>query len=168
MELKELCEKSKELFEVAGISELPTRLFEIVKSNDNTIYSRFVEMVGDLTIDWLQMIYQYYLADRKDKMQDYTPRSLARLMGALVADAEEVVDMCAGSGALTIQRWAMNHSLQFTLYEFDENVMPFLLFNMAVRNINCTVIHGDVLQETIFHKYRLRQGEQFGKFEEIE
>lgn len=166
MELKELCQKLKELFNVSDIQELPSRLFEIVRANDDALYSKFVNMVQDLTIDWLQMIYQYYFADRKEKMQDYTPKSLAEFMGKLAGQAEMIVDLCAGSGALTIQKWAMNHKQRFELYEFDENVIPFLLFNMAVRNIECTVNHADVLQETMFNKYVIKKGEQFGKFEE--
>lgn len=71
-----------------------------------------------------------------------------------------------GSGALTIQRWVMNHNQRFELYEFDENVIPFLLFNMAVRNIECVIYHSDVLQQEVFHTYRIRKSEKFGIFEE--
>jgi type I restriction enzyme M protein len=27
-------------------------------------------------VDWMQKIYQYYLADRQEKKQDYTPASI--------------------------------------------------------------------------------------------
>lgn len=77
------------------------------------------------------------------------------------------MDMCAGSGALTIQKWNMNHEQKFELYEFDEKVIPFLLFNMAVRNIDCTIHHSDVLQQEVLHTYRVSKGEKFGKFREV-
>lgn len=101
-------------------------------------------------------------------MQDYTPKSLALFMGKLAGEADKITDLCAGSGALTIQRWNMNHEQRFELYEFDENVIPFLLFNMAVRNIECTVYHSDVLQQEVYHTYKITKGEHFGKFKEVQ
>lgn len=167
MELKELSEKAKTLFEAEDIDELPKKILDTVKNNDVGKYEEFCELVKDLNVDWLQMIYQYYLADRKEKMQDYTPKSLALFMGKLIGDADVITDLCAGSGALTIQKWCMNHEQKFELYEFDENVIPFLLFNMAVRNIECTVHHSDVLQQDILHVYKISRGEMYGKFREV-
>lgn len=167
MELKELSEKVKSLFEAEDIDELPKRILNTVKDNDSEKYEDFCKIVKDLSIDWLQMIYQYYLADRKEKMQDYTPKSLALFMGKLIGDADVITDLCAGSGALTIQKWCMNNEQKFELYEFDENVITFLLFNMAVRNIECTVYHADVLQRENFHTYKISRGEKYGKFREV-
>lgn len=167
MELKELSEEVKSLFEAEDIDELPKRILNTVKDNDSEKYEDFCKIVKDLSIDWLQMIYQYYLADRKEKMQDYTPKSLALFMGKLIGDADVITDLCAGSGALTIQKWCMNNEQKFELYEFDENVIPFLLFNMAVRNIECTVYHADVLQQENFHTYKISRGEKYGKFREV-
>lgn len=167
MELKELSEKVKTLFGTENIDELPKRIFDVVKNNDVRKYEEFFELVKDLSVDWLQMIYQYYLADRKEKMQDYTPKSLALFMGKLIGDADVIVDLCAGSGALTIQKWCMNHEQKFELYEFDENVIPFLLFNMAIRNIECIVYHSDVLQQEILHTYKISRWEKYGKFREV-
>lgn len=167
MELKELSEKVKPIFGTENIDELPKRIFDVVKNNDVRKYEEFFELVKDLSVDWLQMIYQYYLADRKEKMQDYTPKSLALFMGKLIGDADVIVDLCAGSGALTIQKWCMNHEQKFELYEFDENVIPFLSFNMAIRNIECIVYHSDVLQQEILHTYKISRGEKYGKFREV-
>lgn len=167
MELKELTEKVLELLRAQSAEELPERLFEAVKNDDLNVYENFCELVQDLSTDWLQMIFQYYHADRKEKMQDYTPKSLAVFIGRLAGKADTVVDMCAGSGALTIQKWNMNHDQKFELYELDEKVFPFLLFNMAVRNIEYTIHHSDVLQQEVLHTYRVSKGEKFGKFREV-
>ena len=103
MELKELTDKTLELFEVKSVEQLGQQLLEVCKGTDKL--EAFCNLVGgDLTQDWMQKIYQYYLADRKEKKQDYTPKSVAQLMGALIGDADKVVDMCAGSGALIIQK----------------------------------------------------------------
>ena len=75
MELKEITEKMLELLNVKSTEELSDRLFEVVKNNDMTIYEKFCEIVeNDLSIDWMQMIFQYYQADRREKMQDYKRR----------------------------------------------------------------------------------------------
>ena len=167
MELKELSEKAKSLFGAENIEALPERILDTVQNNGEKKYEEFCNLVKDLSVDWLQMIYQYYLADRKEKMQDYTPKSLALFMGKLIGDADTITDLCAGSGALTIQKWCMNHGQKFELYEFDENVIPFLLFNMAIRNIECTVYHSDVLQQEVFHTYKIIRGKKYGNFREI-
>ena len=45
----------------------------------NDVFSAYVEMVGgDLQTDELQKIFQYYYADRKEKMQDFTTKSIAK------------------------------------------------------------------------------------------
>ena len=116
----------------------------------------------------VQKIFQYYQADRKEKMQDYTPKSLADFMGLLAGDSDTVIDMCAGSGALTIQKWNRNQELKFALNEFDVKVIPFLLFNMAIRNISCVVLHADVLQMEIYKEYRITKGEKYGVFKEVD
>lgn len=164
MELKELSTKTLELFSVTFVEELSDALMSCVAENNTEKMQAFSDMVaGDLSKDWLQMIYQYYCADRKDKKQDYTPKCLAQFLSRLIGESTETVDMCAGSGALTIQRWTENPDTVFTLYEVDENVIPYLLFNMALRNINATVYQSDVLQQETINTWEIRKGERFGK-----
>lgn len=164
MELKELSIKTLGLFSVSSVDELGNALLSCVLENDKNKMQCFFDMVdGDLSKDWLQMIYQYYCADRKDKKQDYTPKCLARFLSRLIGESAETIDMCAGSGALTIQRWIENPETLFTLYEIDENVIPYLLFNMAIRNINATVYQSDILQNEIIKSWVVRKGDHFGK-----
>lgn len=167
MELKELTDKTLELFEVKSVEQLGQQLLEVSKGTDKLeAFSNLVN--GDLTQDWMQKIYQYYLADRKEKKQDYTPKSVARLMGALIGDTDKLVDMCAGSGALIIQKWTQNPNIEVTALEIDENVIPFLLFNMALRNINCRVIQGDALTgEDVTNTWQVTKGERFGRITNI-
>lgn len=168
MELRELTEKTLKLLEIENTDKMSERLFDVVSSNNIQTYEQFTQLVnGDLSVDWLQMIFQYYQSDRKEKKQDYTPKSLADFMGLLAGESEVIIDMCAGSGALTIQKWNRNRDLKFKLYEFDANVIPFLLFNMAIRNVSCTVYHADVLQMDIFKEYQITKGEKYGVFKEV-
>ena len=157
MELKQLTDETLKLFDVPDTSNLSEKMLEIELNNDFSYYAKFKELVDDLPVDWLEKIFQYYEADRKEKMQDYTPRSLAKFVGRLSQNENEkiVFDLCAGSGALTIQKWNLNHNLEFICYEYDEKVIPFLLFNLAVRNINATVIHGDALSDESTVQYEM-------------
>ena len=84
-------------------------------------------------------------------------------MSKLIGDADVVIDMCAGSGALTIQRWAQNPDQKFRLYELDANVMPFLLFNLAVRNIDASVCRSDALQDEVYEQWTVQKGEKYGR-----
>lgn len=167
MELGELVKKMCEIFQIENTEKLPDALMKCVKNEEVEKYEQFCSVVQDLSVDWLQKVFQYYHADRKEKMQDYTPQSLASFMAKLIGEADVITDLCAGSGALTIQKWNVNHEQKFELFEFDKNVIPFLLFNMAVRNIECTVYHFDVLQLELYHKYKIRKGERFGRFKEV-
>lgn len=167
MELKKLVDESLVLFRIDDISSLKDKLKDIVLNNKIEYYKKFKGLVEDLSVDWLQKIFQYYEADRKEKMQDYTPTSLAKFISKLSENNEDtVLDMCAGSGALTIQKWNENKDLKFICEEFDENVIPFLLFNLAIRNIDATVIQKDVLEDKEFKKYKIIKGKEFATVKE--
>ena len=162
IELKKLTEKTLELFGAESPEQLGPALMAAI--NDPEKLRAFKGLIeDDLSTDWLQKIYQYYLADRKEKKQDYTPVSLARFMGMLAGKGENIVDMCAGSGALIIQKWAQNHNTKFTALEIDGSVIPFLLFNMVLRNIECDVFQMDILtEERTVNNWHTGKGEEFG------
>jgi len=162
IELKELTKKTLEIFDCQSVEDLSKALMESLE--DENKLQAFSEMVGnDLTKDWLQMIFQYYQADRKDKKQDYTPKCLAQFLSRLIGDSAESIDMCAGSGALTIQRWIENPDTVFQCYEIDETVIPYLLFNLVIRNISATVNQCDILQDETYNVWKITKGEKYGK-----
>lgn len=162
MELKTLTDKTIELFEVSEPSQLGKALLSAC--GDPVKLCAFRDLVDkDLSTDWLQKIYQYYLADRKEKKQDYTPASIAQFMGMLAGSSDKVVDMCAGSGALIIQKWVQNSDIQFIAIEYDENVISFLIFNMVLRNIKCRIFCKDVLtDDEPVGVWDIVKGEEFG------
>ena len=162
IELLDFKTKVLSLFD-SDVEGLGTALMNAVMSNDTDTFDGFCNLVdGDLTEDWMQKIYQYYLADREGRKQDYTPKSLAVFMEMLTGGVNTIIDLCAGSGALTIQNWVRNPNAKYVLYEIDETVIPYLLFNMAVRNIDCTVIRSDVLADEVFDKWRVTKGTKYG------
>lgn len=163
MELKELTEKTLKLFNSKDTTELINKLPNYW--NDNDVKAEFEQMVGDLSVDWLQRIFQYYEADRKNKKQDYTPTTLAKLMASLALRNNEkyITDMCAGSGALTIQCWNLKRDIEVECLEFDDKVIPILVFNLAVRNIKAQVYQMDVLQQQVIRSWKVVAGEKYGK-----
>nr|DAX87263.1 MAG TPA: N-6 DNA Methylase [Caudoviricetes sp.] len=162
MELSELKAKVLEIFEITEVKDLGSVL---MKNLDNCEKMQaFEEAVnGDLSKDWLQKIYQYHEADRKEKKQDYTPASLGKLLARLSGESDVVMDLCAGSGALTIQKWNENRNQRFLLYELDENVIPYLLYNLVIRNVEATVMRADVLKIEVYESWRIEKGEKYGK-----
>jgi len=172
MELKELVDRTLETFGASKPEELGQALIE---SRDDAwpTYDAFCDLVGgDLSKDWMQMIYQYYLADRKEKKQDYTPASVAKLMSSLAGGGCErddwIIDLCAGSGALTIQHWLAHPNCKYICYEVDSNVIPFLLFNLAIRNIEAVVLQCDVLSgEKPSKGWTVTKAGKYGKITDI-
>lgn len=170
MELKELTSKVIELLKIESPEQIPDSLMKIVLNGKTEYFDKFCNLAEDLSIDWLQKIFQYYLADRKVKMQDYTPVSLAKFVGKLVRTENErtVYDLCAGSGALTIQKWNLNNELKFVCYEYDKTVIPILLFNLAARNIDAVVVNGDALQDEVFATYLVKKGDKYSSVKKTE
>lgn len=165
MELKQLTEQVLKIFSVCDIDKLGEKLMTCVLEHDTGKFEQFVDSVnGDLGEDWLQMIYQYHIADRDNLKQDYTPKSLSALLAQYASrnNVTEIVDLCAGSGALVIQQ-LVNSTAAITVHcaEIDANVIPYLLFNLAVRNVGGIVQRKDVLKDTVFETYTLTRGDNF-------
>lgn len=168
MELSELYKAFQNLI---GDGEMIENVRSVLLSNrKNDVLSAYVDMVGgDLETDNLQKIFQYYYADRKEKCQDYTPKSIAKLCAAATETTGEVVyDLCAGSGALTIQKWAQNPKKTFICEELDSRVIPLLLFNMAARNMTGYVINRNALTLKCDSAFKLESGEQFSTIEQLQ
>ena len=81
MELKELSEKTLQIFQAENIFDLGQKLMESLNNEEKM--EAFAELVGgDLSTDWLQKIYQYYLADRKDKKRNFRALWIQRINAA--------------------------------------------------------------------------------------
>lgn len=168
MELTKLCEGVKEIFAISDIAQLSDALRDVCLSNDHRPMEAFSEFVQDLTVDWLQKIFEYYYAERKEKCQDYTPKSIASLCAAVTRTTGGVIyDLCAGSGALTIQKWVQSPEKLFVCEELDRRVIPMLLFNMAIRNMRGYVINRNALSLETAAIYEISSGDRFSTIREI-
>ncbi len=165
MELKALTTAFRE---IVGGDDCEAVRVSLQSERKDEILSQYVELVdGDLATDNLQRIFQYYHADRKEKMQDFTPKSIGKLCASETkTDGRVVYDLCAGSGALTIQKWVQEPNKVFICEELDYHVIPLLLFNMAVRNMTGWVVNRNALTMEEGKCYRLEPGEQFSNISE--
>lgn len=169
MELSELKDKILLIFG-ASVENIEKKIMEALLNSETSIFEEYLNAIDDdLQTDYLQKIWQYYRADRKEKCQDYTPKSLAKLCSTLTENGGKVCyDLCAGSGALTIQKWVQNKDKTFFCEELDKNVFPVLLFNMAVRNMNGYAICRDALSSEFYFGYKLEKGENFSRLSKID
>lgn len=165
MELGQLLQETLKIFQASNLEELNDKLFDISINNKYEYHEKFKKLIEDLSVDWLQKIYQYYQADREGKKQDFTPPTLAKFASslAMTKDSNSILDLCAGSGAMTIQAWNVNKELEFTCVEIDQTVIPYLLFNLSLRNIQGYVINQDVLSGELYKIYKLEKGMEFSK-----
>lgn len=167
MELSELRNKLLFILGVDKVDDVPDAMMQAVMRQDNRLFDDVKGLLPDLAHDWFRGVFQYYMADRDEKKQDFTPDSLALLMGRLAGCADAIVDLCAGSGALTIAAWNVDKKRKFECYELDRRVIPLLLFNLVIRNMNALVHHADVLREIEFSTYAVSPGEKYSCVEVV-
>lgn len=170
-ELKTVCDELIKFFNIDDIGYLGDKLKEIILSdNRDDIYDRYIELVEDMDIDWIQKIFQYYKSNRSDFKQDYTPKSLAKCLAKMVywEGAKTAYDACSGSGSLVIELHKLDNKIEFVCEEFDDNVIPYLLFNLSIRNISAVVIQGDIVKQERYNFYKLTPGNKYSKIEIID
>lgn len=160
-------EQINELFGVTESFMLPGRIMDIIFSDEIfDIYEKYTEMQGDLGFDGFTNYFQEEHSSRKAMMQDFTPKELTRLTAELIGgDIGTCLDICAGTGGLTIAVHNIAPQCEFYCEELSERAIPLLLFNLAVRNINAYVSNKNVLTGEVIQNYRIVPGERFAAVE---
>lgn len=161
MELKEATSRLVALLNVNTVKDIPNALKQKILSEDTAFYDAYTHSFDE---DVLQHVYQFWLADRGkgSKNQDFTPKSLAKLVTtAVIPDSGVVYDCCAGIGTLTIAMHKQNTALRFVCDELDENTIPFLLANLIMHNVTAIVIQGDVLKNELYAVYKVQASEKY-------
>ncbi|MBD9858081.1 N-6 DNA methylase, partial [Enterococcus faecalis] len=148
----------------------PEALMNILLSRDKReiVFNKFLEIEKDLTFDWFHEYFQDEHADRKVKKQDFTPNSIGEVIAKIVGPGSGLThEVASGTGGMIIQKWRADRlSIGFfeykpsmTFYDLEElsdRTIPFLLFNLAIRGMNATVVHGDSLDRKIKQIYFLQ------------
>ncbi len=167
MELLEFKNQLLNLCRITEVKDISKILYNVVLSNDIDFYDRYNAIIDD-TKDWLQALWQYYEADRTEKKQDYTPKSLCSLVSVLAGNCNCFYDCCGGSGALSIDMINKHKIKCVYVEELDENVIPFLLFNLCLHNATGFVINGNVLTEEKKKVYKLQSGTKYSTVIEVQ
>lgn len=128
-------------------------------------FEKFLEHETDLSFDWFTEYFQSEHSDRKGKKQDFTPDGIIKVASGVLGHSDSNADICAGTGGLTIKRYAENPNTFFYCEEYSDRALPFLLFNLAIRNVDSLVVHGDSLTRETKAIYKLVKSEKYSLIE---
>ena len=159
----------KEIIGVKEDYELPTKLMDIItdEKRREELFDKWLEENSDIEHDTLSDYFQGNQVDRKVLMQDFTPQSIIDIIAGVVTNVDHVIDICAGTGGLTIGVWKNNKDAIFECEELATSTIPFLLFNLAIRNIQGEVRQKDVLNNKVECCWKLSKGQKYSKIEVI-
>ena len=137
MELLEFKDRFLRMLETDKVEEVP----EILNRSSPNLIERYQEEFGT-DRDWIREFYQYYLADREGLKQDYTLPSLSKLLLHLVGPCRTLVDLCAGTGSLSLYA---DPDTKIKAIELDPKAAACLRFNYAVHGLDAEVVQADAL-----------------------
>lgn len=80
MELTALTLAFTELLKIEQVNEAPQKLLQVLFSSKNDLFDEWISRFLDLSVDNLQPVFRYNMADRKDKLQNYTTKSIPDLL----------------------------------------------------------------------------------------
>lgn len=153
-----------QLFGIRESYELPERLLPILldKQKRESLFYKFLQFDVDMSHDLLRDYFQTNHAARSQLKQDYTPDCLCDLIALLMPETNRVIDICSGTGALTI---GTNKRHYIQCEELSEMSIAILLFNLAIRGMNATVLKKDVLSREVQRAYIVKNCGQFSDIE---
>lgn len=148
-----------ELLEINDSYQAPQKLMEILFNQERRekLFREMLSQNHDVSFDWFHEYFEAEHADRKEKKQDFTPNSISTLISKLVGAGEgSNLDVAAGTGGITITKWQEDRMKEspftykpsehyYQCEELSDRAIPFLLFNLLIRGMNATVLHGDSL-----------------------
>ena len=126
------------LLEIKESYELPDKLMTLLLDNNSMtmLFDKFMEYDIDLTKDLFRDYFQEQHADRKGLKQDYTPDAICKIISKLQNEKDTILDVCSGTGALSLFSYNENNELSITCEEISQRSLSTLIFNLAIRNIH--------------------------------
>lgn len=164
---------NKDINELIGIKEsfeLPDKLMKILLNEEekNKLLNKFLEYDIDLKYDFLRDYFQEQHSNRNDLKQDYTPDCICEILSKLKKDNNKFLDVCSGTGALTISNlYNNNKKIYVQCEELSSRSIPVLLLNLIIRNIDGVVVQKDVLNNDIKNIYKLESSNKFSNIKII-
>ena len=163
---------NKDINELIGIKEsfeLPDKLIKILLNEEekDKLLNKFLEYDIDLKYDFLRDYFQEQHSNRNDLKQDYTPDCICEILSRLKKDNNKILDVCSGTGALTISN-LYNNKIYVQCEELSSRSIPILLLNLIIRNVDGLVVQKDVLKNEITTIYKLESTDQFSNIKIID
>jgi len=160
--------KINELLNIKEAYQASDKLLKLLmdETTRKELFDAFLQIESDLSYDWFHQYFQDEQSDRKNKKQDFTPNEIGKLLALITQDKTNTLDVAAGTGGLTIQKWNKNKEGIFICEELSERALPFLLFNLAIREMNAYVLHGDSLEQEYAAIYKIH-GREITKTDEV-
>jgi len=157
--------------ELLGITEgyqMPEKLLSVLLSDGKNSFLESIASEYDFSKDDFRDYFQEEHGDRDRLKQDYTPDCICKLIALLSQNTDSLLDICSGTGALTIGQWNKNRNIKIQCEELSARAIPMLLCNLALRNVNADVLQKDVLTRKVLSGYRLTNGDKYSNIERIE
>lgn len=148
------------------IEKITDQLSEQTKKTE--FFDYLIACGVNLSTDFLRDFFQSEHGDRERLKQDYTPDSVCEIIASQVKDAKNVADICAGTGALSLAILRKSPQVFLHLEELSDRAMPFLLTNLAIRNVSAEVLHCDVLTQQVKAVYLLTASEKYSTIEKTD
>lgn len=149
--------------------EMPFVLLDTMLNPEKRVaFLNSISEDADLSQDNFRDYFQQEHSDRDNFKQDFTPDCICEILNRLHEGCLYNLDVCSGTGALTINRWKTNQDAFFQCEELTSRAIPILLCNLALRGINGIVKQKNVLTRQIEHVYKLTRNGRFSDIEEIE
>lgn len=136
-------------------------LFQAIEKDalsDNTELLDFLATEGE-PLELLRRLIMLQ-SDRDNLKQDFTPSSLAYFLAGISVTGKEtkILDMCAGSGALTIQASKINPNAEYTCIEYDKKMCFVLVLMFKALKLTGYVLNYDVINRELFQTYYIKNG----------
>lgn len=154
-----------EILDIDESYKAPQKMLDLLleETKRESLFEKFLAYETDLSYEWFQNYFESEHADRKVKKQDFTPDSISKLGAMIIGQSDSYFEATAGTGGMLIQFWNNNQDSFFEVEELSDRAIPFLIFNMAIRNIEGKVSHGDSLKQEFKNIYELTPTSSFSK-----
>lgn len=145
----------EDLYEILQVSEaykIPDALMEVLLSDEAAIVVKKIKERGGQNV---RDMFQKEQGDRERLKQDFTPDCVCAMVAKL-AKSGNVLDMCAGTGALSKAAVAEKGG-SVEEQEYSERAIPFALLDACTNGMEGYISRADCLRGTVAETYQLKK-----------
>ncbi|HFK6138866.1 TPA: N-6 DNA methylase, partial [Streptococcus pyogenes] len=100
---------TNQIHKLLGVKEVykaPDTLIKIIldKEKREDLFRQFLKYETDVSYDWFMQYFEEEQADRKNKKQDFTPKSVSTLLSKIIS-GNQYYEVAVGTGGILIQAW---------------------------------------------------------------